>query len=217
MTNWHRGAARADVPGNNENGRESDARLSKCRRGQAISLRKGLTLSCMPRRCRRGPFRPCAQSPRKGCTKTARRDGWAFPFHYISIGPLQVIIGSANIRQGCRSRRPKEKMADPAARTSKCDLELPNYLKTLSIIMIYATFPATPAAHWTTICKSSDFILTAVRFRPNRPLPAPAEDDQFCSTPAINRSHPERLRRVESGHSSGVSSSPKLRVSRWTR
>src|SRR4051812_32538790 len=38
----------------------------------------------------------------------------------------------------------------------------------------------------------------------------------LCPTPAINRSHPERLRRVESGHSSGVYSSPKLRVSRWT-
>jgi hypothetical protein len=40
-----------------------------------------------------------------------------------------------------------------------------------------------PAAHWTTWTtrsRSSAFMLTAVRFRPNRPLPAPAEDEQFC-------------------------------------
>ena len=72
--------------------------------------------------------------PRKGCTQTAQRDGWAFPSHYILIGPLQVIIGAANIRRDCRSWRPKEKMADPAARTSKRELGLQNYLKSLSII-----------------------------------------------------------------------------------
>src|SRR5215213_9116405 len=93
----------------------------------------------MLRRCRRGPFRPCAQSPRKGCTQTARRDGWAFPSHYILIGPLQVIIGAANIRRGCRSRRLKEEMADPAARTSKRALGLQNYLKRFSIIGCYAS------------------------------------------------------------------------------
>ena len=44
MTNWHRGAARADVPGNNENGRESDARLSKCR--GAASFRRAQCCIC---------------------------------------------------------------------------------------------------------------------------------------------------------------------------
>jgi hypothetical protein len=79
--------------------------------------------------------------------QTAQRDGWAFPTHYILIGPLQVIIGSENIRRDCRIRRPKEKMANPAARTSKYDLGLHNYLKMLSIICDYApSEPLTLAA-----------------------------------------------------------------------
>ena len=61
------------------------------------------------------------------------------PSHYILIGQLQVIIGSANIRQGCRIRRPKEKMANPDARTSKRELGLHNYLKSFVIIRDYRT------------------------------------------------------------------------------
>src|SRR3954447_8883179 len=66
---------------------------------------------------------PCADDPLVTEThQTAQRDGWAFPTHYILIGPLQVIIGAANIRRDCRSRHPKEKMANPDARTSKREL-----------------------------------------------------------------------------------------------
>src|SRR5215208_4248661 len=48
-------------------------------------------------------------------------------------------------------------------------------------------------------CRSSAFILTAVWFRPNRPLPAPAEDEQFCPEAVVV----PRLRR-ESNGGSGV-------------
>jgi hypothetical protein len=47
-----------------------------CRHTRMISVAGdaviSAALSCMPRRGRRGPFRPCAQSPRKGCAQTAR-------------------------------------------------------------------------------------------------------------------------------------------------
>ena len=113
--------------------------------GQATPLRKGIDLIL---RAATVPARVflIARSNRLGGghTRTARRDGWAFPSHYILIGPLQVIIGPANIRRGCRSRRPKEKMADPAARTSKHELGLQNYLKTLSIIRELCVFDRSP-------------------------------------------------------------------------
>jgi hypothetical protein len=53
------------------------------------------------------------------------------------------------------------------------------------IIIMRRSGPAALAAHWATRYRNSAFIRTAVRFRPNRPLPAPVEDEQFCPTATV--------------------------------
>src|SRR4051812_31193395 len=68
--------------------------------------------------------------------------GWQYPSgpggeHHILIRAPQVTAAGPSICRGCPSGRWKSKTTGSAVRTSKRELGLHNYLKTLSIIGLY--------------------------------------------------------------------------------
>src|SRR4051812_38664121 len=74
--------------------------------------------------------------------------------HHILIRALQVTAAEPSICRGCPSGRWKSKTTGPAARTSKREWRPHNYLKTLSIIGIYATLIAPVDRRGNTRCRN---------------------------------------------------------------